>query len=101
MTVESIVTAPGFREVIFNFLWHVIELVYMIAVIAYVSYTLDFPRGYWGGRREPSGEIPAAAVGNSWSTAASFLQDAGQVARTLKESLAAPPTKPTEPIPAK
>ena len=88
MGVEAIVTAPGFREVIFNFLWYCVELIYMLSVIAYVGYTLDFPHGYWNRRRDTvEATVPAAAVGDSWKNAGSFLQDAALVARSLKQAV--------------
>lgn len=90
MVVETIATAPGFREVIFNFFWYVVEFVYMIAVIIYVGYTIDFPRGFASRGRVVGEEVPAAAVGNSWQMASSFLKDASVAARSLKDSLTAP-----------
>lgn len=97
MAVETLASAPGFREVIFNFLWYTVELAYMLAVIVYVGYTLDLPRGFGNRGRTIGEEIPAAAVGSSWTNATSFLKDAAGVARQLKETLNAPPEKPAEP----
>ena len=72
-----------YTDALFLFIWYSVQFIFEIAVIVYVSKTLNWPARFW---INPTEEVQQPAS-NPVATATSFVADAAQVARALKDAL--------------
>jgi len=71
--------AIGYYQSIGNFIYYSIQVVYMLAVIAYVGYTFG-----WVKQPKVKGDV-TGQVNDTWSNAGNFLANAADVAKKVNK----------------